>query len=111
RVLYQRFLHRSPGAPELQAVVGLLSNGGSDEDAIASLLGSAEYFQNVPGSFATATIDWGDGSPSSKVAVPASSVAGLHTYTEEGGYTVAVHVTDVGGSSAGAAATAQVTAK
>jgi NAD(P)H-dependent FMN reductase len=96
--LYQRFLHRAPTASELQAATGLLSNGGSDADVIALLVGSPEYFQSVPASFASATIDWGDGSPSSNVPVPAGSVVGSHTYAEEGSYAVSVVVHDLDGS-------------
>lgn len=95
---YQRFLHRAPSAQELQAAVAVLSNGGTDEDVIAALVGSAEYFQNVPVSFASATIDWGDGSPSSNVPVPAGAVAGTHTYAEEGSYALTVVVHDLDGS-------------
>jgi hypothetical protein len=98
RSLYQQFLHRSPSAAELQAAVGLLSNGGTDEDVIASLVGSAEYLQNVPASFAWATVDWGDGSPSATVPVPAAVVTGSHTYAEEGAYRVSVDVHDLDGS-------------
>jgi hypothetical protein len=91
--LFQRFLHRAPSAAELQAIVGL-----SDEGAIATLVGSTEYFQHVPASFATATINWGDGTPVSYVDVPAGTVSGSHTYAEEGVYPLTVVVTDLDGT-------------
>jgi hypothetical protein len=47
----------------------------------------------------TATIDWGDGSPASTGTVTGSggsfTVAGNHTYAEEGGYTVTTTLSDV----------------
>jgi Domain of unknown function (DUF4214) len=91
--LYQRFLHRAPSAAELQVAVGLL-----DEGVMATLVGSAEYLQQVPTSFATATIDWGDGTPGSHVAVPASTVNGSHTYADEGAFHLTVVVADLDGT-------------
>ncbi len=52
----------------------------------------------MPASFAAATIDWGDGSPSSKVPVPANAVEGSHVYLEEGTYPIAVVVDDLDGA-------------
>jgi uncharacterized repeat protein (TIGR01451 family) len=47
----------------------------------------------------SATIDWGDGSATSAGTISGSagsfSVAGTHTYTEEGSYSVTVTITDV----------------
>jgi hypothetical protein len=48
RNLHERFLHRLADAQEVQALVGVLQSGGSDEDAIAMLVGSADYFQAFP---------------------------------------------------------------
>jgi hypothetical protein len=54
----------------------------------------------------TATIDWGDGSPTSKGTVSGSggsySVSGSHSYTSTGEFTVKVHIVDDGGSTADA---------
>ena len=51
---------------------------------------------------ATATIDWGDGSATEAVALPANGlvrdVAGTHTYTAAGAVTVTVEVLDAGSS-------------
>jgi hypothetical protein len=84
RGVYERFLHRSADAAEVQAFVDVLQNGGTDEDVIAMLVGSAEYFEAVPASFAKATIDWGDGSPSSYLPSVASTVDGSHTLCGRG---------------------------
>jgi hypothetical protein len=57
----------------------------------------------------TATIDWGDGSPTSSGTVSGSggsySVSGSHTYTETGYFTIKVHIVDDGGSTADATST------
>src|SRR5262249_43906979 len=50
-----------------------------------------------PGSY-TATIDWGDGGPSTSGEIGNASVSGMHTYAAEGSYTVTVTVLDEGGS-------------
>jgi hypothetical protein len=54
----------------------------------------------------TATIDWGDGSPATAGTVTGSggsyTVAGDHTYTGTGYFTITVHITDDGGSTADA---------
>jgi hypothetical protein len=97
QAMYQRFLHRSAAAAEVQSFVGVLQNGGTDEELIAMLVGSAEYFQGLPASFAKATIDWGDGSPSSYVPAVANSVDGSHTYADEGIYPVEIVVSDLDG--------------
>ena len=60
----------------------------------------------------TATIDWGDGTPTSAGTVIASgsgfSVAGAHTYRTAGSYGTTVTITDVGGSSAAGHGSANV---
>ena len=54
----------------------------------------------------TATIDWGDGSPTDNGTVSGSggsySVSGSHTYTGTGHFTIKVHIVDDGGSTADA---------
>jgi Domain of unknown function (DUF4214) len=98
RGVYEHFLHRSADAAEVQAFVGVLQNGGTDEDVIAMVAGSAEYFEAVPASFAKATIDWGDGSPSAYLPAVAATVDGSHTYADEGIYPIEVVVSDLDGA-------------
>ena len=59
---------------------------------------------SAPASQYEATIDWGDGKPTTKGTITADgggnfTVAGGHTYAEEGTYTVSVTVTDTTDSS------------
>ena len=96
--LYGRFLHRSADAAGLLTFAVLLGNGGTDEDVIASLAGSSEYFGKVPASFASATIAWGDGSPVSAGAISGNTVGGSHTYADEGAYPITVVIHDVDGT-------------
>ena len=66
---------------------------------------SDQNLSGSPGDF-TATIDWGDGTSShGSVAGSGGSytVSGSHAYAADGPYTVRVHVTDDGGSTADAA--------
>jgi Domain of unknown function (DUF4214) len=97
RALYAELLHRSASALEVQGGVDLLANGGHDEDVIEALVGSDEYFTNVPASFASATIDWGDGSQGSALPVSGGTVGGSHTYGEAGTYPLTVVVQDLDG--------------
>jgi hypothetical protein len=68
----------------------------------------ASLTDQTPGGSAsdfTATIDWGDGSSSAGTVSGdggSYTVGGSHSYAADGPYTVAVHVSDVGGSSADA---------
>jgi len=48
--IYQNLLHRRPDTASLTNVVNLLSGGGRDEDLIAILAASPEYYQNSRGS-------------------------------------------------------------
>jgi hypothetical protein len=63
----------------------------------------------------TASIAWGDGNHSTGTvtALPGGgfAVGGSHRYDSKGSYSVAVHVQDVGGSSADAVAKGSVTSK
>src|SRR5207247_1244098 len=62
----------------------------------------------------TATINWGDGSPTSSGAITYDAVSGSytvtgsHTYGEEGTFAVSVSIVDDGGSTASAGLTATV---
>jgi hypothetical protein len=61
----------------------------------------------------TASIDWGDGSPTTAGTVTTNpsggfDVTGNHTYAEDGHFTVAVSIHDVGGSTATASSNATV---
>ena len=96
--LYEQFLQRAADLAGLQAFTSMLGNGGTDEDVIASLVGSSEYFASVPASFATATIAWGDGSPVSPGTLAGSTISGSHTYAEEGYYPITVVVHDLDGT-------------
>jgi hypothetical protein len=78
----------------------------------------ATFVDGNPGAKAsefTASIAWGDGS-SSRGTVTAFSgggfaVTGSHSYESKGRYEVAVHVKDVGGATADAVSSAEVTSK
>jgi Domain of unknown function (DUF4214)/PKD domain len=96
--IYEQFLHRSPSSSEVAFQVSLLTGGATDEDVIAGLVGSAEYFANVAASFASATVDWGDGTPTSTGSISGSTVSGSHTYAEEGSYPITVTVDDLDGT-------------
>jgi hypothetical protein len=65
----------------------------------------ADTATSSPADF-TATIDWGDGTTATAGTVTGSGgsyqVSGSHSYTGTGDYTVAVHITDDGGSTADA---------
>jgi uncharacterized delta-60 repeat protein len=45
RALYQTYLHRAPDPSGLNAAVNFLSQGGTDEQLAAGLIGSPEYYQ------------------------------------------------------------------
>jgi hypothetical protein len=96
--LHKQFLHRVATAAELQAGTALLATGGTDEDLAAQLVGSAEYLANVPASFASASIVWGDGTAASPGLVARGLVTGSHTFADEGSYGVTVIVTDLDGT-------------
>jgi microcystin-dependent protein len=66
---------------------------------------------NAPLSDFTATINWGDGTNSSGTVTENAgvfSVAGTHTYGEEGSYAPTVTINDVGGSTTQATGTATI---
>jgi uncharacterized protein DUF4214 len=95
--LFDQFLHRSPSPSDLQVFVTALQSGATDENVIADLVGSDEYFANVP-AFASATIDWGDGTPASPGTIAGGAVSGSHTYADESTHTVTVTVDDLDGT-------------
>src|SRR5439155_1010972 len=84
------------------------------EGASASLVG-ATFTDANPGDNSaemTATIAWGDGGPTSLGVVSYSggtyTVAGSHTYAEEGPYSISISVLDDGGSTTTITGTATV---
>jgi hypothetical protein len=95
---FEQYLRRSPTASDLQFFTGELAASATDEDVIAAIVGSDEYFAKVPASFASATIDWGDGTPVTSGSISGDAIAGSHTYAEEGSFAVTVTVTDLDGT-------------
>jgi hypothetical protein len=95
---YERLLHRQAAAAEVLSGTGLLDNGATDEDLLALLVGSTEYLGNVPASFASASIAWGDGTATSQGTIGRGLVFGSHTYAEEGAYGMEVVVSDLDGT-------------
>ena len=98
---YQRFLHRAPDTTELSSFAGALASGSTDEDVIAAIVATDEYLTDA--STSTATIDWGDGTPTSTVTfavdtLGTGTIGGSHTYSEEGTYPVGVAVSDLDGT-------------
>src|SRR5207302_9616440 len=76
---------------------------GTEGSSVSGTVGS--FSDANPGATAadfTATIQWGDGSSSAGVVSGPTggpfTVSGSHLYAEEGSYTIAVAVTDAGGS-------------
>ncbi len=103
---YVRFLHRHADTTSQAYFSNVLAGGGTDEDVIAAIVGSDEYYLRLqPPATATATIDWGDGAAPSPgtisptaVAADTYSITGTHTYAEEGSYKVTVTVDDLDGT-------------
>jgi hypothetical protein len=93
----------------------------ADGNSVASIEGSpfsgivATFTDANPNATAaefSATIKWGDGSTSVGLVEgngAGFNVSGTHTYAEEGSYAISVRIADVGGSSATAGSTVQVT--
>jgi len=102
------------------AAAGQLSAAASDINATASTAysGTVGTFVFVGGPTAasayTATVDWGDGQSSPGVVIPDGAggfgVAGSHTYASAGDYPLAMTVSEPGGQSSTAPATAHVAA-
>jgi hypothetical protein len=69
---------------------------------------------NATASDFTATINWGDGTSTAGTIVAQSgggfAVDGSHSYANDGRYTIGINVDDIGGSSASATSTADVSA-
>ena len=89
--------------------------GGTEGAVNSSVLAGATFTDANPGNHTadfTATIDWGDGGPTSLGTVSYSAgtytVAGSHTYADEGSYPISIGVLDDGGSTATITGTATV---
>src|SRR5439155_8132823 len=89
--------------------------GGTEGATDSSVLSGATFTDANPGDHSgdmTATITWGDGGPTSLGTVSYSggtyTVAGSHTYAEEGMYSISIAVSDDGGSTATITGTATV---
>jgi len=96
--LFQTFLHRAADAAAASFFGNqLLIGAATDEDVAEALVGSPEYFAHVPSSFATATVDWGDGT-STPASIAGGVVTGAHRYLEEGTWPLTVAVTDLDGT-------------
>ena len=89
--------------------------GGTEGAIHSSILSGATFTDANPGDHSgdmTATIDWGDSGPTSLGLISYSNgvytVAGSHTYAEEGNYPISISVVDVGGSATTISGTATV---
>ncbi|HEY5067724.1 MAG TPA: DUF4347 domain-containing protein [Xanthobacteraceae bacterium] len=98
------------------ALTGSSAASLSGIEGASAALSNATFTDANPGDHTgdfTATIDWGDGGPSSSGTVSYSagiySVAGSHTYAEEGSDNIAVTVTDDGGSNTTITGAASIT--
>jgi reprolysin-like metallo-peptidase family M12B len=87
------------------AASGVTLNSTNPVDAVVANFTDADP-NGIASDYTTASIDWGDGSPSSVGTVLATatgfSVTGSHTYAALGPYSVSIHICDVGGSCADA---------
>jgi len=83
---------------------GFTSPGSASGQTVSLNAGFADANTTSTTADFTATIDWGDGSPSSTGTVSGSggsySITGSHTYASTGYFTIKVHVADDGGSTA-----------
>src|SRR5206468_4177725 len=93
------------------------SSAGRRVGTNSSVLSGATFTDANPGDHTadfTATITWGDGGPTSSGTVSYDSgtgtytVAGSHTYADEGTYNISIAVADDGGSSTTITGTATV---
>ena len=89
--------------------------GGAEGATNSSVLSGATFTDANPGDNSgdmTATIDWGDSGATSLGTVSYSggvyTVAGSHTYVEEGNYPISISVVDIGGSATTISGTATV---
>jgi PKD repeat protein len=85
----------------------------ASEGVAANNVAVATFTDTQPSSY-TASIDWGDGSPTDVGTIAYSNgvytVTGSHTYTNQGSYTATVYVGDDGGATTMASPTVTVTA-
>jgi hypothetical protein len=105
--LYARFLHRAPDGAAYSFWLGQMGAGAGDEQVIAGLVGSSEYFSRDPGW--RATVDWGDGGSSTGTVV-AGTVSASHVYAATGSFPLLVTLSDDRGVVATVAASANVVA-
>ena len=88
------------GAPADQAIAGqsVTINTTEGQNYTGPVATFTDPDQNATAAEYTATINWGDGSPTEPGVVTGGggkfTVSGSHTYTEEGGYTITVVITD-----------------
>ena len=118
--IYYYFNHTDGSGHVLLTVLGQqIMTAGVSIPAVegASFSGTVATFTDPdPGTTAgdySATINWGDGSPSTSGTIATSSnggfnVGGTHTYAEEGAYSLTVPISDVDGTNATATSTANV---
>ena len=93
------------------AAAGTMLSGTEGAALAATVATFTDANPNAPLSDFTATINWGDGRNSIGTITENAgvfSVAGTHTYAEEGSYTSVVTISDVGGSTAQATSTATI---
>src|SRR5439155_663913 len=93
----------TPASPSVNAIEGAGFDGAVATFADANHKADASDF--------TASIDWGDGTLSAGIVFGSGgsySVAGSHTYAEDGTYAVSVAIRDAGGSTATITGTAAV---
>ncbi|HEV8267214.1 MAG TPA: hypothetical protein VGR00_03230, partial [Thermoanaerobaculia bacterium] len=99
-VWFERYLHRAASMMDRSTFGSLLQMGTRDEEVLASIVGSTEYFQKLAGY--AAAIDWGDGNTTAGTVAFTSgttfTVSGSHLYAAACVRDAKATITDVGGS-------------